>query len=235
MTAIAALKTQEIDTTEEVSADGSLMMSRFSDELFSAVKHGNAVKVRELLDIDDTTEDPSGPGFVNLMEAVHEKEEDEYMGQLIEIASESGDYDLSMAALLLVASGGNPESAREMLKNITEGRDDGGASEAAAERAMSKGNMNAAMLIKQRMRAMEFNAKASSEAQKESLYEKCMNFFSGKSRCEEAKENSRFTAAMQKGLEQDIEFLDKLPPQEKATMTARMIKGLTSLMSWNTK
>lgn len=237
MTAIAALKTQEIDSAEEVSSDGSLRMSRFSDELFSAVKHGDAVRVRELLDIEESSDGAGAPGYTNLMEAVHEKEEDDYMEQLIEIATESGDYDLSMAALLLVASGGNPEAARERLKDITEGRDGtGNYSEAALEHAIAKGNLSGAAIIKQRMRAIEFNAKAKSDEQKESLYDKCMKFFTGKS-VGGSKESSRFYADPSEMADNDIEFVDKLTPaqQADASFTGRMLKSITSLMPWSTK
>jgi hypothetical protein len=235
MTAIAALKSNEIDSAEEVSKGDGFQMSRFSDELFSAVKHGDAVKVRELLDIDDSPENNEGPGMVSLMEAVHEKQEDDYMEQLIEIANESGDYDLSMAALLLVASGGNPESAREMLKEITDHRQGGvgNYSEASLEHAIAKGNMAGAAVIKQRMRAIEFNAKASTEAHKDSLYEKCVKFFIGKTP-EEKKEESRFaemtTAGNGEITEADMDFVDQLG--KKAGLGDKMMKSLASILHW---
>jgi hypothetical protein len=235
MTAIAALKTPKADSHEEAHPDETLKMSRFSDELFSAVKHGNEARVRELLDLDDSPENNKGPGMVNLMEAVHEKKADDYMEQLIEIATESGDYDLSMAALLLVASGGNPEAAREMLKDYTEGKEGvGNYSEAALEHAIAKGNLSGAAIIKQRMRAIEFNAKAGSEKQKESLYDKCMKFFTGKSAADTAAENSRFVAPTT-GEEKDIDFVNNLTPAEQVTFTAKMIKSLSSILSWGPK
>ncbi len=244
MSAFAALKTQELDSVEEFSASESVPMSRFSDELFSAVKNGNTVKVRELLDIDDTETQTDTPGMAALMEAVQEHKEEKVVEELMRISRMSGQQDLTMAALMLAAAGGNPEVARELLNKIDGEELVNAGTELALETARERGDFATVALIEQRVRSMEFNEKARHEQEEQhvgSVYENICHFISSlcggkdKEKFKDHEKQSRFINDDAPRPDQDFFTAEKagLTEEEQkgfATKVMASLKGLLHLI-----
>lgn len=142
-----------------------------SDEAFSAVKRGDAQKLKSLLEsgLDANTVDAQGVAlldraverFTSLKRAVDQNETEGAQEELLKRLDPEARADAGLAALVLAGANGNVEIAQMVLDEMEDDELDDDDDDIAAEMALEHGNMSVFLAIQARKHQRhEFNKAA---------------------------------------------------------------------------
>lgn len=189
-----------------------------SDDAFAAVKRGDALRLKSLLDsgLDVNVRDEQG--FTLLMRATQEGATEMAQDLLIRQVDPMARSDAGLTALMLAATNGNVEIAQLLLDEIEDTDLDADDDIVAEELALEHGNMSVFFAIQAKKRRAEFNKVALDE--NENKREKVKE----KKACEEPRE-SIFSQVVHYAEEKEHKIAESLKHGAQAVGHAGVVVG----------